>query len=153
MTHDDPPPPSRSPVAGWLAFAWAVCFAYLGLAPRLDLPASRIDRVDLIGHLLASALLAALLSEWLTGRPSLRRSTLAGAALAAALGVVIEAIQLLVPQRSAEIADLVADLVGAGAGAWAYGIVRARLGDVVILVRAVAVVAIAAAVVLALRSV
>lgn len=69
---------------------------------------------DKVAHALAYAVLGALLA-WATGRPGL------AVALATLYGVSDELHQAFVPGRTPDVLDLVADLLGATAGAAAVG--------------------------------
>lgn len=116
--------------SGWVALAWATAFAYLGLTsdvPRVDVPG--LERVDFLGHAGASLLLAVLVGEWLVRRRGRgRRSGLAVAfALTVALGLAIEVTQTRVPARAFETLDVVADVVGAGLGVWAYSLASTKV--------------------------
>ncbi|MFP3913994.1 MAG: VanZ family protein [Actinomycetota bacterium] len=115
---------------GWLALAWALAYAYLGLASAPPVPeAAGVVRLDLAGHVAASGLLAVLVGEWtLATRGWPRRRGLIGAGLAGAgMGALIEVLQLGSSERSFEVLDLAADVLGASAGAWLYAVLSRRL--------------------------
>lgn len=108
--------------SGWVALAWATAFAYLGLASVPPLPDVGVDRVDLLGHAVASFLLAALLAVWLREKRGIGVSSGSRAAAlgAFAFGLMIETLQTARPSRGFELLDIAADLVGSVAGPWAY---------------------------------
>lgn len=116
--------------SGWIALLWAACFLYLGMSaspPRL--PVSGFERLDLVGHAGAAGLLAVLVGEWLlVGRGMTGERGLGWAfGAAAGLGMVIEVMQTTSTVRSFEALDLVADLVGAGAGVLLYAYAADRV--------------------------
>ena len=87
----------------------------VGLMPLGSLPGPNFTAVDKVWHLLAFAGLAALLSRVaLHFRQSPLQGARLGALLSAALGGALELLQSLTPYRTAELADLVADALGAG---------------------------------------
>lgn len=99
--------------------AWAATYLVLGVIPRV--PAMPLllawDRIDLVVHGLATALLSSLAAVWLReGRKTVANWPVPAAALAFGLGVAIEAIQTRLPDRGFELADLGADLAGALVG-------------------------------------
>lgn len=71
-------------------------------------------------HFLLFAVLAALLARWWS-RSGVGAPLLAAALVALAYGGVTEALQTIVPARSPEWLDLVADAAGALAGAALFG--------------------------------
>lgn len=104
---------------GWVALGWAVAFVALGLVE--DLPGGEALGLggwfDGLAHVVATALLAALVLVWRQaagdGDGAARRWALVGSL---AVGVGIELLQTRVPGRSFEWIDLAADLAGAGIG-------------------------------------
>ena len=110
---------TASRVIGGVTLGWLVCFAYLTLSPRVpDLPGlSSHDRVLGGGHLLASFILTALVYLWLvTAFPRLpaRRTAALAFGAASAFGLVVELVQVPVPEREPQLADAVLDVVGSG---------------------------------------
>jgi VanZ family protein len=89
-------------------------FAF-GLMPMKSLPGPNFALADKAWHLLAFAGLAVLLSRVALHlrRPALQAARL-GALLSAALGGALELLQSLTRYRAAELADLLADALGAG---------------------------------------
>lgn len=85
-----------------------------GLAPMSRLPGPEFRFVDKVWHLAAFAALAGLLTRTLAhwGRP-LARATRDGALVSAAFGALLEILQSMTGFRSAELADLIADALGA----------------------------------------
>lgn len=81
---------------------------------------------DKIGHALAFALLMLWYAQLYAGRE--RRLCAAGLVL---FGALIEVLQTLVPYRSGDLWDLLADTLGVGLG---YLLARTRLADVLSLV-------------------
>lgn len=116
--------------SGWVALLWATAFFYLGVSSSPPVPeVSAFERIDLVGHAAASALLAILVGEWMLVTKGIgRRAGLGWAVLASAgLGVAIEVLQSRSPTRSFEVADLAADGVGAVAGVWLYALAAGRV--------------------------
>ncbi|MBX3181869.1 MAG: VanZ family protein [Polyangiaceae bacterium] len=112
----------RSSWFGWLLIAgYVVGVLVLGLTPgpQLNLGDTWVPQ-DKLGHLVVFAGFAALLTAVLRGR----RRALLGVLGSTSLGGALELLQALVPYRSAELLDLVADAVGAVLGAGLVGIVR-----------------------------
>ena len=92
----------------------AALFAF-GLMPLKSLPGPDFALADKVWHLLAFAGLAALLSRFaLHFRRSPLEAARLGALLSGAMGGALELLQSLTRYRAAELADLVAD----GLGAW-----------------------------------
>jgi VanZ family protein len=90
-----------------LAITLAVCLVPL---PRLDLPVSHFDKLEhLLGYAVLSAFAAMLFA-------TTRARVIAAMALLA-LGVAIEGLQALTPWRSADVLDLLANLLGVACGA------------------------------------
>jgi VanZ family protein len=105
------------PAALYLALLfWA------GLIPLKSLPGPDFELADKVWHLLAFGGLTTLLSRVLRyfRRPLLQAMTTA-ALLSAGLGGLLELLQSLTPYRSADFADLAADVLGA---ALAYVMLR-----------------------------
>lgn len=99
----------------------AVLFA-LGTAPLKSLPGPDFELIDKVWHLVAFAGLAALLARvGVFLRYSPERAAALGAGGSCVLGGLLEVLQSLTAYRSAEVADLVADVLGA---LLAYGVLR-----------------------------
>lgn len=105
------------PAALYLALLfWA------GLIPLKSLPGPDFELADKMWHLLAFGGLTALLSRVLHYfRRPLPRAMTTAALLSAGLGGLLELLQSLTPYRSADFADLAADVLGA---ALAYVMLR-----------------------------
>ena len=85
-----------------------------GLMPLKRLPGPQFGFVDKVWHLLAFAALAVLLARALAHfRGPGPKASLHAALSSAALGGLLEVLQSLTPFRSAELADMVADGLGA----------------------------------------
>ena len=90
-----------------LAFVSATLMVVvLSLLPGNDLPAVGIS--DKLEHVIAYAILALL------GGLAFPEATMLLAVMLSALGIAMEICQMVVPGRSAEIADAVADAIGVG---------------------------------------
>ena len=120
-------PPSRlslwAPVAAWMAVIF-----FLSSRP---LPAAASGVPDWATHGAGYALLAVLAARALAGglaRPASAGQAAAAVALSVAYGVTDEFHQSFVPGRVAEASDLVKDLAGAAAGAFACALPRGRHG-------------------------
>ncbi|HZW99993.1 MAG TPA: VanZ family protein [Trueperaceae bacterium] len=113
--------PERLRLIGWLgAVAWGGLIFWLSSTPDAGgvlgfLPTGS----DKVLHGVAFLVLAGLLTV-ATGRP------VVATALAVAYGVSDEVHQLFVPGRTADVADLVADALGAAAGAMLVGYLLRR---------------------------
>jgi VanZ family protein len=122
-----PPTDRRGRLWAWgpaLLIAGAIFVA--SSLPRAQLPQVGFPGIDKLEHGLAYALLGAALARgwYLRRRPGqvIRWTTLWFAAWLLALGYGLsdELHQLLVPGRMFDLADLLADAIGAGIGAAAY---------------------------------
>jgi VanZ family protein len=82
----------------------------------------RDDLVTTMGHLAAYAVLGFLMGVALSGWRVRIRALLAGLALAAALGGVVEILQAPLSYRDAQISDFVVDVAGAVAGSAAFSV-------------------------------
>ncbi len=113
--------PDRRRLLGWVgAFLWCALIFWLSSTPDAGgvfgfLP----DGADKVLHGGAFLVLAGLLTL-ATGRP------VVSALAAVAYGVSDEVHQLFVPGRTADLADLMADAVGATVGAWLVGYLLRR---------------------------
>ncbi|MFK7912523.1 MAG: VanZ family protein [Pseudomonadales bacterium] len=104
-------------LAFWLALAFA---SYSAFAPPSLVAAPSVS--DIVLHALAFFVLTLLLQM-----AYLRRRAGLAAGLMLAYGAAIELIQMGLPERSAELKDLLVDLGGIGLGLLAYRLVGARL--------------------------
>lgn len=116
---------------GPVAFVWAAVYVYIGVTAITPAVAPR-GRWDLVAHAAATALLAVLFFEWLRHRPvsetpPAARSAVVGACV---LGLAVEVVQALVPHRGFEVADLVADAVGAVGAVWLHPRVAAVISPI-----------------------
>lgn len=114
--------------SGWAALAWAGAFLYLGVTPSPPVVPG-LDFLGWVGHAGASALLGILVADWLLVRRSAGRLPALGGGLVIAwlLGAIIEVLQLGSDARAFEVADLVADGVGAAAGVWLHWFLSGRV--------------------------
>lgn len=104
-----PPPPSAARWAWRALFAALVLVvAWLAFTPRPPAPAETLW--DKANHALAFAALAACAAGGWPGRA--RRIALG----LLVYGLLIEAVQQVIPERSADLADVVGDAVGIAAG-------------------------------------
>ena len=113
----------------WPRLAVAVLIVYwLGLVAGTHLPGPAVSQVhynDKAAHFLAYAGLAFLLSwVWSTRRPSLPKGPVFAFLVAALYGGCDELTQLLVPGRSAELADWSADMLGAAIGIGVFAVLE-----------------------------
>jgi VanZ family protein len=106
--------PRSIAVDGAPALLYLALLFWLGLIPLKSLPGPDFELADKLWHLLAFGGLTALLSRALR---HFRRSALQAAGLAAllasGLGALLELFQSLTRYRSAELADMLADTLGA----------------------------------------
>ncbi len=104
------------------ALFYLVVLFWAGLIPLKSLPGPDFELADKVWHALAFGGLAGLLSRvlWHVRSDQLRAAR--DAMLASTfLGALLEVLQMLTAYRSADIADFVADALGA---ALAYGVMR-----------------------------
>ena len=95
----------------------AAAILILSLLPKAPNPISRIPYADKLEHIAAYILLAFLLTLNIAAKMKRKLYTiLSAAAICILYGAIIEFLQQYTG-RSAELLDLIADLVGAGAGA------------------------------------
>lgn len=111
----------------WLPAAlWALLI--FSLSSQSTLPSPKIVDFDKLMHFGAFAVQGALVALALT-RPGERlsqRLAVVAAAIAALYGAADEFHQAFVPGRQSSGFDLVADVLGAAAGAWAWYAFRSR---------------------------
>jgi VanZ family protein len=118
------PPRPRSPAEFALhvlpALLWAV-LVFIGggmNAPQPELDVGLpIDKLQHVVAFLIMQVLAYRALRFVRPQQSRGRRAWLGALAAAGLGVLLELYQLGLPHRSAELADVVADCIGAGIGA------------------------------------
>lgn len=96
------------------ALLYLVILFGFGMAPLKSLPGPDFALIDKVWHLLAFAAATSLLARvalFLQQAP--RRAAGIGALISCLLGALLEGMQSLTRYRSAELADLVADALGA----------------------------------------
>ncbi len=102
------------------AVAWAAVILVSGLLPTQGaveaISGGRDDAVTTAGHFAAYVLLGFLLGAALDGGRGSSGRLLAGFALAAALGGLIELVQAPLPYRGAQVSDFIVDMAGAAVG-------------------------------------
>lgn len=116
------------------AFAWLLPLAYMGVifavsSIAIDVPHLTFPFRDKVVHTFEYGLLGLLVARaafvtWPTRSPM--RIVLFAILIATTFGVSDEVHQSFVPGRSAELADAVADFIGAALGASAYAMMRRR---------------------------
>ncbi len=95
------------------AVAYVAAVLVMGVAPQGDSPGPELD--DKTVHLVAFAvmtLLAARAVRFFAARRGLTFHLLVGGAMAMGIGVILEVMQGFTPDRTPELGDLVADLLG-----------------------------------------
>jgi len=116
------PPPAAAVRWRWLFATLAIVVAFLALVPA---PPPRLSSGwDKLNHMAAFAALAWVACRGWAARPTATACALVGVL---ALGAAIEAMQMLVASRSAELGDLLADAIGTSFGAAAALIVMPAL--------------------------
>lgn len=117
---------TASRVIGGVTLAWLACFAYLGVSRQTpDVPGLSGGDAG-AGHFVASLVLAVLLYLWLDSAfPEASRLRVAAIAFgsASAVGLIIELIQLTLPDREAQLSDAMLDLTGSALGVGALAMV------------------------------
>lgn len=127
-----PVPAAGDPALRWLAAGLyaAAIFVQSGLPAVLEAPG--VPGADKLLHAAAYGLLAVLVARALSAWPAAGRSptwiAVAAAALAALYGASDELHQALVPARTSDVGDWLADALGAAAGAGAWRRWSARRG-------------------------
>lgn len=122
---------ARAPLPRWawaaaaLAWAGAIFWASSKPHPFPFLPTGLLE-LDKLLHLVAYAVLGALLVGPFFPRLGAARAVVAAAAIATAYGASDEWHQSFVPNRSADVRDLAADAVGAVLGAGTVVALRVR---------------------------
>lgn len=116
----------RSPTLHAAVWSILIAAALLVTGPEMGPAAPWIRRLEAVGGDKAVHALLFLVQAWLVARilpaPRTVRWLACAAGLALAYGGLTEGVQLVVPGRSAELSDLVADGVGAVLGAVAAGL-------------------------------
>jgi hypothetical protein len=131
ITRSGPPRASvaATPVGAWiLVLCWAVIILVLILQPGADDgPGLRRLRVGAttVGHAVFFGTLALLAAHALF-RHGVHRVVWWATVLTILFGIGCEVVQVDVPGRTASVVDLVADMLGAWAGASAFAYVAAR---------------------------
>jgi len=118
--------PGIGPRARWVILASYWLLLFVGSSLPLPVRTGPPTGIDKLAHGLAYALLAWLLcwarESKATGRTA--RVALVSLLAVGTYGALDELHQLLIPTRSAELADWVADVVGAAAGAGSWAVQR-----------------------------
>lgn len=120
----------RSPILHAAAWALLIAAALLVTGPEMGPAAPWIRRFEAVGGDKAVHAVLFLVQAWLVARilpaPRSVRWLACAAGLALAYGGFTEGVQLIVPGRSAELSDLVADGIGAVLGAVVAGLAGRR---------------------------
>lgn len=102
------------------AATWAALIVVIGVMPIQRfvgaVASGRETAATLVGHFLAYCILAILLVAALGGRRSASRRAALVMALAVSLGVVVEAVQALLPYRDCQLVDVLFNAAGAACG-------------------------------------
>jgi hypothetical protein len=111
-----------------LVICWGLAILTLVMQPGAEELGRRRLRIDVtsLGHAAYFAALALLVGNGLL-RHGVRRIRWWTVVAVVLFGILCEVIQLSVPGRTPSVADLVADVAGAAAGAVGFGIVAGRL--------------------------
>lgn len=128
----------RRPVVSSRIFSWSpalILYLLITLQSCFEMPSDDIEifpHQDKVGHFFVYGLLGALLARG-AFRGGLRRismgSVIIGASLVAmVLGIIDEVHQTYTPGRFSDAGDVLADTVGALAGASLYGAIVKRIG-------------------------
>lgn len=97
------------------ALLWALVILWLGSRPTITIPGGW--PIDKVGHFGMFAVLGALLA-WGLHRAAIRASIAWPLLAGLALGAIDELHQRTLPNRSSELADLVADVAGCALALW-----------------------------------
>lgn len=120
----------RVALVGWTVVAWVAAFTYLATAAQVpQAPAlGTTATIEVLGHFVATFVLAVLLAELLTTRWGLNivRGVAAAALIAILLALSLEVLQLFRPGRSVQTIDVVFDIAGGVAGSGVYFVAARR---------------------------
>ena len=113
--------PSIQTITLGVSLAWVGCIFYLAVAPLPpDVPTLEPGSTASLGHygtnLVFGGLVYLLIGRRSTDVAGLARDAVMSVGLVVLLGVVTEGVQLIVPERTASIADLLYDGAGAATG-------------------------------------
>lgn len=104
----------------WPAILWSLVILFITLTPGDKLPEVGIFQVDKLVHFFVFGLLMFLSSYGLFRVFQERNFTTNAVTVAAVysigLGLLVEVLQLFVPNRSFSVADVIANTIGAGIG-------------------------------------
>ena len=116
--HVSPPPASRQVVGWWLATAAYAALLFVASVIPVG-PGPSIRHLDKAAHLGEYLLFAWLLAQAVRAARMRDRVVSLWAWIAAtSYGGLLEGVQAMLPWRSAELADAVANAVGAALGVW-----------------------------------
>lgn len=117
----------------WLiaAIGWAAAIVVAGTLPTQTLVTALAPQREAVttavGHFIEYCVLAILLSGAVRATQSSAGRALWPVVIAALLGALVEIVQGFLAYRDAQLGDVVVNLLGAIAGATAYGVVSAAL--------------------------
>lgn len=104
----------------WPAILWSLVILFITLTPGDKLPEVGIFQVDKLVHFFVFGLLMFLSSYGLfrvfQERNSTTNAVTVSAVYSIGLGLLVEVLQLFVPNRSFSVADVIANTIGAGIG-------------------------------------
>lgn len=104
----------------WPAILWSLVILFITLTPGDKLPEVGIFQVDKLVHFFVFGLLMFLSSYGLfrvfQERNFTTNAVTVSAVYSIGLGLLVEVLQLFVPNRSFSVADVIANTIGAGIG-------------------------------------
>ncbi len=114
----------------WPAILWSLIILFITLTPGEKLPEVGIFQVDKVVHFFVFGLLMFLAAYGLERFFSLRKQQLNVVRIAVmystGLGIMVEILQLFVPNRSFSLADIVANTIGTGIGYFIFRYVKKK---------------------------
>lgn len=112
----------------WPALVWTLIILILTLTPGEKLPEVGIFQIDKLVHFFVFALLMFLaaygLKKLFLVRNIKGNIILVSAIYSFGVGVMVEILQLFVPNRSFSVADIIANSIGTGIGYFVFNYVR-----------------------------
>jgi VanZ family protein len=98
----------------WVAIVAALMMMPAAALPEFEswLPLNLEQWIDKVQHILAFMVMVVLMARSMSEMKTVQRPVLAAAVLTLGISFALEALQILVPWRHFDVADLVADAVG-----------------------------------------
>jgi len=100
------------------SLTWSFLIAFLLLSPKGELPSVKIPSIDLVAHFGLFGIFAFLLNyDWHKFKPKASKKRLYSIfAIVFTYGIILELLQPLLSNRSAELSDILANFTGISLG-------------------------------------